>query len=171
MPECRHANPIMHNSSLSMRDHQIIRVDDVWYMTGTSPPIWRGCNPGVRLLVSRDLLNWSHQAWPSIIAIHSNDHRCSHQLRTRRGTETDRALRKDDNGISDENVPRFSTSEGRRGDIGKQHDLLVGKTVGDCCEIGLCIRHQKIFSLCAVDRITKSPVSDRLVSVTVAALR
>jgi xylan 1,4-beta-xylosidase len=46
-----------------MRDHQIIRVDDRWYMTGTSQPIWGGRNPGIRLLVSDDLLHWKHQGW------------------------------------------------------------------------------------------------------------
>jgi beta-xylosidase len=46
-----------------MRDHQIIHVDGRWYMTGSSRPIWNGKNPGVQLLVSSDLLNWSHCDW------------------------------------------------------------------------------------------------------------
>lgn len=63
MPEFRYTNPITRDPALSLRDHQIIKVGDVWYMTGTSPPVWSGPNPGVRLLSSSDLLHWSHHSW------------------------------------------------------------------------------------------------------------
>lgn len=45
-----------------MRDHAIIRVGDKWYSTGTSLPVWTGPNPGVRLLVSDDMINWKQHS-------------------------------------------------------------------------------------------------------------
>ena len=59
----RYTNPIIRDVNLSMRDHFIIKVEDQWYCTGTSNPIWTGFNPGVRLLVSDDLITWSHHSW------------------------------------------------------------------------------------------------------------
>jgi len=59
----RYTNPITRDASLAMRDHFIIKVGDKWYATGTSNPVWTGPNPGVRLLVSDDLLNWKHHSW------------------------------------------------------------------------------------------------------------
>src|SRR5690606_24661266 len=55
--------PITRDTAISMRDHFIIKVGDLWYCTGTSNPVWTGPNPGVRLLVSHDLLNWEHHSW------------------------------------------------------------------------------------------------------------
>lgn len=59
----RYTNPITSDPILSLRDHQILKVGDLWYMTGTSQPIWSGPNPGVKLLVSRDLLQWEIRCW------------------------------------------------------------------------------------------------------------
>lgn len=61
--EFRYTNPITRDTSISMRDHFIIKVEDKWYATGTSLPVWTGPNPGVRLLVSDDLINWEHHSW------------------------------------------------------------------------------------------------------------
>ena len=61
--EFRYTNPITRDSSISMRDHFIFKVDNKWYCTGTSNPAWAGPNPGVRLLVSDDLLHWKHLTW------------------------------------------------------------------------------------------------------------
>ncbi|APS38644.1 glycoside hydrolase family 43 protein [Salegentibacter sp. T436] len=58
-----YTNPITRDAEISMRDHFIIKVGDKWYSTGTSQPIWTGPNPGVRLLVSDDLVNWEHHSW------------------------------------------------------------------------------------------------------------
>jgi beta-xylosidase len=58
-----YTNPVTRDSALSMRDHFIKKVDDKWYCAGTSMPIWTGRNPGVRLLVSDDLVNWEHHSW------------------------------------------------------------------------------------------------------------
>ncbi len=58
-----YTNPITRDTSLSMRDYCIIKVGNKWYCTGTSYPIWTGPNPGVRLLVSDDLINWKHHSW------------------------------------------------------------------------------------------------------------
>jgi beta-xylosidase len=46
-----------------MRDHCIIKVGKQWYCTGTSLPVWTGLNPGVRLLVSDDLVHWRQHSW------------------------------------------------------------------------------------------------------------
>jgi xylan 1,4-beta-xylosidase len=59
----RYTNPITRDTSISMRDHCIIKVGDHWYCTGTSNPVWTGPNPGVRLLVSDDLIHWRHHSW------------------------------------------------------------------------------------------------------------
>ncbi|MBC8096279.1 MAG: family 43 glycosylhydrolase [Akkermansiaceae bacterium] len=59
----RYTNPITRDPALAMRDHFILKVGKQWFMTGTSMPVWSGPNPGVRLLVSDDLLNWRHHAW------------------------------------------------------------------------------------------------------------
>lgn len=58
-----YTNPITRDISISMRDHCIIKVGSKWYCTGTSEPIWTGSNPGVRLLVSDDLVNWKQHSW------------------------------------------------------------------------------------------------------------
>lgn len=58
-----YTNPITRDTSIAMRDHCIIKVEDKWYGTGTSMPVWTGPNPGVRLLVSDDLVNWQHHSW------------------------------------------------------------------------------------------------------------
>jgi xylan 1,4-beta-xylosidase len=59
----RYTNPIINDPALSMRDHQILKIGDVWYMTGTSSPYWKGPSPGVRLYKSSDLLNWTFVNW------------------------------------------------------------------------------------------------------------
>jgi beta-xylosidase len=59
----RYTNPITRDPAMSMRDHQILKVGDAWYMTGTSPPYWKGSNPGVRLFKSSNLLDWTFVDW------------------------------------------------------------------------------------------------------------
>jgi len=59
----RYTNPITRDTSIAMRDHCIIKVGDKLYCTGTSLPVWTGPNPGVRLLVSDDLINWEMHSW------------------------------------------------------------------------------------------------------------
>jgi beta-xylosidase len=59
----RYTNPITRDSAISMRDHYILKVGDKWYCTGTSNPVWTGPNPGVRLLVSDDMINWKQHSW------------------------------------------------------------------------------------------------------------
>jgi hypothetical protein len=41
----RYTNPITSDPAISMRDHQILKVGDIWYMTGTAAPYWKGPNP------------------------------------------------------------------------------------------------------------------------------
>jgi xylan 1,4-beta-xylosidase len=59
----RYTNPVTRDTSISMRDHYIIKVGNQWFCTGTSNPVWTGHNPGVRLLVSDDLVNWKQHSW------------------------------------------------------------------------------------------------------------
>jgi beta-xylosidase len=59
----RYTNPITRDAALSLRDHFIIKVGAQWFCTGTSAPVWTGPNPGVRLLVSDDLIHWRHHSW------------------------------------------------------------------------------------------------------------
>jgi len=59
----RYTNPITRDTTISMRDHCIIKVGNLWYCTGTSNPVWTGHNPGVRLLVSDDLIHWKQDSW------------------------------------------------------------------------------------------------------------
>ena len=58
-----YTNPITRDTTISMRDHFIIKVGSKWYCTGTSNPVWSGPNPGVRLLVSDDLIHWKQHSW------------------------------------------------------------------------------------------------------------
>jgi xylan 1,4-beta-xylosidase len=59
----RYTNPITRDTSISMRDHCILKVGNRWYCTGTSNPVWTGPNPGVRLLVSDDMIHWQQHSW------------------------------------------------------------------------------------------------------------
>ncbi len=59
----RYTNPLTRDTSISMRDHCIIKVRNRWYCVGTSNPVWSGPNPGVRLLVSDDLVHWVQHSW------------------------------------------------------------------------------------------------------------
>ena len=59
----RYTNPVTRDTDISMRDHYIIKVGNKWFCTGTSNPVWTGHNPGVRLLVSDDLINWKQHSW------------------------------------------------------------------------------------------------------------
>nr|WP_315158614.1 family 43 glycosylhydrolase [uncultured Flavobacterium sp.] len=59
----KYTNPITRDSIFSMRDYMINKVGDKWYATGTSNPIWTGPNPGVKLLVSDDMINWKFHSY------------------------------------------------------------------------------------------------------------
>jgi xylan 1,4-beta-xylosidase len=58
-----YTNPITRDTSIAMRDHCIIKVGKKWYCTGTSLLVWTGPNPGVKLLVSDDLIHWKFHSW------------------------------------------------------------------------------------------------------------
>ncbi|NVM66663.1 beta-xylosidase [Mucilaginibacter sp. SG538B] len=59
----KYINPVISDSAIAMRDHFILKVGHKWYCTGTSLPVWSGPNPGVRLLVSDDLVHWKQHSW------------------------------------------------------------------------------------------------------------
>lgn len=58
-----YTNPITRDTAISMRDHFIIKVENKWYCIGTSNPVWTQLNPGVRMLVSDDLINWKQHSF------------------------------------------------------------------------------------------------------------
>ncbi len=65
-----YSNPITQGIDPNgLRDCQILRDGDWWYMTGTSFPHWEReevngqLNPGVVLYRSKDLLNWEHRGF------------------------------------------------------------------------------------------------------------
>ena len=57
----RYKNPIYSPAIDAIRDSHITEVDGTYYLTGTSPPFWKGPNPGVKLYSSPDLLNWKFE--------------------------------------------------------------------------------------------------------------
>jgi xylan 1,4-beta-xylosidase len=59
----RYTNPITRDDAMAMRDHQIVKFGDIWYMTGTTGPYWKGRCPGVRLFQSHNLLDWTFVDW------------------------------------------------------------------------------------------------------------
>jgi xylan 1,4-beta-xylosidase len=63
MPTLRYTNPITRDSAMAMRDHQIVKLGEVWYMTGTMGPYWKGLCPGVGLYRSNNLLDWTFVDW------------------------------------------------------------------------------------------------------------
>jgi len=52
----RYKNP---NIQLEFRDTHIVPDNGKFYAVGTCEPVWGGKNPGVKLYVSDDLINWS----------------------------------------------------------------------------------------------------------------
>lgn len=50
-----YTNPLM---SLTFRDTHIVHDGTRYYAVGTCTPVWGGQNPGVKLFVSDDLVNW-----------------------------------------------------------------------------------------------------------------
>ncbi len=54
--EFKYTNPITRDTTIAMRDHCIIKIGEKGYCSGTSNLVKTGPNPGVRLLVSDDLI-------------------------------------------------------------------------------------------------------------------
>ena len=106
-----------------------------------------------------------------LVAIHTDDQRRSHELRTDGGAQSDGALREDDHRVPDLDPTALRTPEAGRGDVREQHDLLIGHLVGNFREVRLRVRHQQILRLRAVDRVAKTPASHRPAAEAVAALR
>ena len=96
--------------------------------------------------------------------------RGAHQLRAGRGAQPDRSLREHDDRVADLTLAGLGAAEAGRGDVGEQHDLLVGQLIRDLGEVGLRVRHQQVLGLRAVDGVAEAPAADRLVAVAVAAL-
>ena len=51
-------NPIKLPGNEPIRDPMILPFNGRYYMVGTCAPFWEGANPGVKLWVSDDLINW-----------------------------------------------------------------------------------------------------------------
>ena len=104
------------------------------------------------------------------VAVDADDERGAHQLRAGRGAQADRALGEDDDRVADLDAAGLRPAEAGRGDVGEQHDLLVGHAVGDVREVGLGRRDEQVLGLRAVDGVAEAPAADGLVAVAVAAL-
>lgn len=74
----------------------------------------------------------------------------AHQLRAKRGAETDWPMRENRDGVTDPDSARLGTTDAVRGDVGEKDDLLVGDVVGDPGEIRLRIRDESILRLRAL---------------------
>ena len=96
--------------------------------------------------------------------------RRSHELGAGGRAEPDRSLREDDDGVADPDLARLGAGEPGRGDVGEQHDLLVGQAVGDLREVGLGVGNEQVLGLRPVDRVAEAPAADRLEAAAVAAL-
>src|SRR5262249_36273472 len=70
---------------------------------------------------------------------------------------------------SDAHATRFRSRETGGGDIGQQDHLLVGETRGNLGQVGLRIRHPKVFGLSAVYGVAEAPTPDGLITLTLAA--
>jgi len=56
-------NPSPEQLPGNIRDPFILRVGDVYYMTGTSAPFWQGPVEGLKLYKSSDLSHWEFVTW------------------------------------------------------------------------------------------------------------
>ena len=86
------------------------------------------------------------------------------------GAQADRALGEDDDRVADPDAARLRAAEAGRGDVGEEHDLLVGHVIGDRREVRLGRRDEQVLGLRAVDRVAEAPAAEGLVAVAVAAL-
>ena len=100
-----------------------------------------------------------------IIAIDRNDGGGPQQARPGGGTQANRPLRKDDHGITDLDIGVFRSLETGGHDVRTHQHLLVRQPVGNRRQVGLCIRHQHVFRLGAVDQVAEAPAGSCLVTV------
>ena len=107
---------------------------------------------------------------PDRVAVDADDERCAHQLGAGRRAQADRALGEDDDRVADPDAARFGSAEAGRGDVGQQHDLLVGHAIGDLCQVGLGRRDEDVLGLRPVDGVAEAPAAHGLVALAVAAL-
>jgi len=56
-------NPIDEKNVKAIRDSQIIEVEGIYYLTGTSPEFFKGDNPGIGVYSSIDLVNWKFEKY------------------------------------------------------------------------------------------------------------
>lgn len=60
----RYCNPIRSEAIGPIRDPQIMKVGNTYYLTGTTHPFWPGTTcPGIKLWSSKDLLNWKFETF------------------------------------------------------------------------------------------------------------
>ncbi len=62
-PIFTYKNPVYCKNIDAIRDCQILKHKDIYYLTGTCPPFWpgQGENPGIKLYSSSDLVNWEFE--------------------------------------------------------------------------------------------------------------
>ena len=104
------------------------------------------------------------------VAVHADDLGRAHELRAGRRAQSDWTLGEHDDRVADPDAAGLGTGKAGRGDVGQQHDLLVGDLIRDLRQVGLRLWHEEVFSLRAVDRVAEAPAADRLEAGAVAAL-
>ena len=105
-----------------------------------------------------------------VVAIDADDHRRAEQPCADGGAKADRALREDRHLVAEGDLARFGATDTGGGDVGQENDLLVGELVRDDGHVRLCVRHEQILRLRAVDRVAEPPAAERLTVVAVPAL-
>jgi hypothetical protein len=59
---------------------------------------------------------------------------------------------------------------GQSVNVGQQHHLLVGQFIRYLRQIRLCVRHEQIFRLCAVNGVAEAPAADSFIAPAVTTL-
>ncbi len=80
MNEFTYKNPIDEQHVKAIRDCQILKVGDVYYLTGTSPEFFKGDNPGVGVYSSKDLVNWKFEKYIIDSTKIADDAWCKHRF-------------------------------------------------------------------------------------------
>jgi hypothetical protein len=104
--------------------------------------------------------------------VDADDEGCAGEPRPRRRAETDGPLREDHDRVAESHAAAFRRGEARGHDVRAEQHVFVLQRARDLGEVGLRVRHDDVFGLATVDRVSESPAADGLVAIAaVAALR
>ena len=79
-----------------------------------------------------------------VVPVDANHERCPHQLGARCGTQSDRPLGENHDGIPNAHAARLGAREAGGGDVGQEHHLLVRQIVRDPGEVRLCVGNEQV---------------------------